>query len=172
MWAIKCHVQLWWYDIAQIWMWFKESTWYFCKIKTSPKLMNRVILIPEFIYYIFIDMIYKKTSSALLFCKYYIVGLVQERCNSIANTLELRLSCTNPLRCSWYHLDGLVQESRNSTGNALELRLSCTNPSICLLCFQRSRDGPQQTVGMIQGSHLSPSYKYTDLGWPPGHKQH
>ena len=29
-------------------------------------------------------------------CNDYINGLVQERCNSIANTLELRLSCTNP----------------------------------------------------------------------------
>ena len=27
----------------------------------------------------------------------YIHGLVQERCNSIANPLELRLSCTDPL---------------------------------------------------------------------------
>ena len=26
----------------------------------------------------------------------YIDGLVEERCNSIANALELRLSCTNP----------------------------------------------------------------------------
>ena len=26
----------------------------------------------------------------------YIDGLMQERCNSIANALELRLSCTNP----------------------------------------------------------------------------
>ena len=51
----------------------------------------------------------------------YIDGLVQERRNSIANTMELRLSCT---------IDGLVQERRNSIANALELRLSCTNPSI------------------------------------------
>ena len=29
----------------------------------------------------------------------YVVGLVQERRNSIANTLELRLSCTNPSMC-------------------------------------------------------------------------
>ena len=29
----------------------------------------------------------------------YIDGLVQERCNSIANTLELRLSCTKPSIC-------------------------------------------------------------------------
>ena len=30
----------------------------------------------------------------------HIHGLVQERCNSIANTLELHLSCTNP----WHHI--------------------------------------------------------------------
>ena len=29
----------------------------------------------------------------------YVVGLVQERRNSSANALELRLSCTNPLMC-------------------------------------------------------------------------
>ena len=29
--------------------------------------------------------------------EYDIDGLVQERCNSIANALELHLSCTNPL---------------------------------------------------------------------------
>ena len=29
-------------------------------------------------------------------------GLVQERRNSIANALELRLSCTNPLRCRFH----------------------------------------------------------------------
>ena len=30
----------------------------------------------------------------------YIDGLMQERCNSIANALELRLSCTDPSTCS------------------------------------------------------------------------
>ena len=58
---------------------------------------------------------------------YHVDELVQERCNSIANALELRLSCTNP---SIYHVDELVQERCNSIANALELRLSCTNPSI------------------------------------------
>ena len=53
---------------------------------------------------------------------YHINGLVQEGHNSIANTLELRLSCNNPL--------GLVQEGRNSIANAPELCLSCTNPLI------------------------------------------
>ena len=31
----------------------------------------------------------------------HINGLVQERCSSIANALELNLSCTNPLKCSY-----------------------------------------------------------------------
>ena len=49
----------------------------------------------------------------------YFDGLVQERCNSIANALELCFLCSN---------DGLVQERRNSIANALELRLlSLTN---------------------------------------------
>ena len=33
---------------------------------------------------------------------FYINGLVQERSNSIANTLELCLSCTNPSICGWH----------------------------------------------------------------------
>ena len=69
-------------------------------------------------------------------------GLVQERCNSIASALELRVSCTNPsttcshlLGCpdvvitTMVSLDGLVQETHNSIANPLELLLSCTNPS-------------------------------------------
>ena len=48
----------------------------------------------------------------------YIDGLVQERRNSIANALELRLSCTN----------GLVLKRRNSSALAMELRLLRTNP--------------------------------------------
>ena len=37
-------------------------------------------------------------SSTGFLCSHF-DGLVQERRNSIANTLELRLSCTNPLIC-------------------------------------------------------------------------
>ena len=55
-----------------------------------------------------------------LFLSHHIDGLVQERCNFIANALELRLS-----------IDGLLQERRNSRVLAMELRLSCTKPSIC-----------------------------------------
>ena len=35
----------------------------------------------------------------------YIDGLVQERRNSIANALELRLSCTNPSMRLWLLVD-------------------------------------------------------------------
>ena len=59
----------------------------------------------------------------------YVDGLVQERRNSIANALELLLSCTNP------SIDGVMQERRNSIANALELRLSCTKPSISYRCL-------------------------------------
>ena len=36
-------------------------------------------------------------------CLNYIDGLVQERRRSIANALELRLSCTNPTICTYEH---------------------------------------------------------------------
>ena len=58
--------------------------------------------------------ILQTTFSNAFYCHYrnqrwsvywriYIDGLVQERCNSIANALELSLSCTNPLICvTWF----------------------------------------------------------------------
>ena len=97
-----------------------------------------------------------------------VLGFVQERCNSIANALELRLSCTNPSKCTftmtmvngsdgpvwseWIPTKsfqctpvlGLVQERCNSIANALELRLSCTNPSKCTftMTMVNGSDGP------------------------------
>ena len=53
---------------------------------------------------------------------------MQERRNSSALAMELRLSCTNPSIC--WPIDRLVQERRNSSALAMELHLSCTNPSI------------------------------------------
>ena len=80
---------------------------------------------------------------------------MQERRNSIANVLELRLSWINQLiwgsylqrRVLWSgwhgfktkpqkskymqgteHVDRLMQERRNSSALAMELHLSCTNP--------------------------------------------
>ena len=50
------------------------------------------------------------TPWSLLFAKSQINGLVQERRNSIANALELRLYCTNPSKCSyllWDDADGV-----------------------------------------------------------------
>ena len=47
-------------------------------------------------------------------------GLMQERCNSIANTLELHQSCTNPLKwCNFFH---------SFTGDPLHSRAACTQP--------------------------------------------
>ena len=50
-------------------------------------------------------------------CHIYIDGLVQERRNSIANALELRLSCTDP----YSYMDGVVQNCGISMANALEV---------------------------------------------------
>ena len=50
---------------------------------------------------------------------YNIDMLVQERCNSIANALELRLSCTNSSNCV-LQIDRLVQERCNSSALAIE----------------------------------------------------
>ena len=62
--------------------------------------------------------------------------LVQERRNSSALAMELRLSCTNlsNLHCgvpwmSWSKFHRLVLERRNSSALAMELRISCTNLS-------------------------------------------
>ena len=86
---------------------------------------------------------------------------MQQKHNSIANALELCLSCTNPsmryLEFVWkfpktnskqklkffepkikihiLYVDKLVQERHNSIANALELCLSCTNPSMWYLEF-------------------------------------
>ena len=55
--------------------------------------------------------------------RHQIDGLVQERRNSSALAMDLRLSCINPSK------DRLMQERRNSSASAMELRLSCINPS-------------------------------------------
>ena len=62
-------------------------------------------------------------------CYQDVDGLVQERCNSSALAMELRLSWTNPSVDG--SVNGSVQKRRNSIANALELRLSYTNPSMC-----------------------------------------
>ena len=64
---------------------------------------------------------------------YHIVGLMQERRNSIA--LELRLSYTSPSMCvyiydqNWYNkIDDFVKDCSNLTANTMELLQSCTKP--------------------------------------------
>ena len=54
---------------------------------------------PLYIYVISLsecDIVCKVTLASAGYGSDYINGLMQERCNSIANPLELRLSCTNP----------------------------------------------------------------------------
>ena len=51
--------------------------------------------------------------------------LVQERCNSSALAMELRLSCTNPSISM-----AAVQACSNTITNTLELLQSCTKPSV------------------------------------------
>ena len=53
--------------------------------------------------------------------QYYIDGLVQERCNSIANALELRLSCTKPSIYSQHNssTDGEIQTGCIVTGSSV-----------------------------------------------------
>ena len=84
------------------------------------------------------------------YCKIYTVadfhidGLVQERRNSIANALELRLSCTNP--SMWYRItdillaincDAYVNTCRVLwyRADAMEIPQSCTKPSICTIAW-------------------------------------
>ena len=80
-------------------------------------------------------------------------GSVQERHNSIANALELCLSCTNP--SIYMDIDEFVQERPNSIANALELRLSCTNPLIYIKLYLRLLRG---SISMT--CHISVSRNY------------
>ena len=45
----------------------------------------------------------------------HIAGLMQEIRKSIANALELRLSCTNPIICVSHGLSGLISVSLSMT---------------------------------------------------------
>ena len=78
-------------ELSVIWDWclcdvtvMNASIWYLHSIIRSTQVFHKVINL--------FDM-----RKILMHCtKLYIDRLVQERCNSIANALELLLSCTNP----------------------------------------------------------------------------
>ena len=55
----------------------------------------------------------------------YFDGLVQQRRNSIANALELRLSCTNPSICGIWCYQGLVTHGYESTRSLLVQIVAC-----------------------------------------------
>ena len=48
---------------------------------------------------------YKIIAILEYMTNHQIYGLMQERCNSIANALELHLSCTNPSKCKFWQID-------------------------------------------------------------------
>ena len=71
----------------------------------------------------------------------YIDGLVQERRNSIANTLELRLSCTSPsiyiyMLCVYTHTAVLFQLSRENCIVCGEDFANCREKEIMVRCQQ------------------------------------
>ena len=76
---------------------------------------------------------------------------MQDRSNSIANSLELLQSCTKPSKYGiifelevekkWKskkkkEIDGLVQDGSNSIANSLQLLQSCTKPSKYGIIFE------------------------------------
>ena len=56
-------------------------------------------ILPLWITYVFYYEQFKESSPCCNSTWLYFDGLVQERRNSIANALELHLSCTNPMIC-------------------------------------------------------------------------
>ena len=118
--------------------------------------LEKIIILHVYVTYIFFDnkimwtpLVCPKTMVACL--QTHIDGLMQERRNSVANALELRLSCTNPSIWAKHKCDislfsdidllrpylslWFTQEGCNSNALALESRLPCNNPSIsCMFC--------------------------------------
>ena len=109
-----------------------------------------------------IGSLYQIVSVSTLFMKWYLLGslrnhrwvpipyinvLVQERCNSIANALELHLSCTNPSMSSYIEDDmGILVRWHT--------QLDYTNPDT-----------------KIHGANVGPTWGHQDPGGPHvGHK--
>ena len=65
----------------------------------------------------------------------YIDGLVQERRNSIANALELRLSCTNPRYCMCWFMLSRVHSGWNSAMITLTFKMKGCKSRIDLLIY-------------------------------------
>ena len=76
--------------------------------------------------------------AAIMSQHQYIDGLVQERRNSSALAMELRLTCTNP--------SILSQDPPLTSPLAIKLHLSCTNPSTL-------RQDPPPTIEAGPSSH-------------------
>ena len=59
----------------------------------------------------------------------YIVGLMQERCNSIANALELHLSCTNPWCIQLPQFSHGIRADSSFAPSQWEMALLCNHSS-------------------------------------------
>ena len=81
----------------------------------------------------------------------YIDGLVQERRNSSALAVELRLSCTNPSTW-WHHFNGLAQDCTISSVLVMEILLSSAKPSRFYLSFSSS------STSLVNGLWLKLDY--------------
>ena len=87
--------------------------------------MRCLLWVKDVIYFTVVLLNAVKIGSAIVTPSYHVDGLVQERGNSSANTLELRHSCTNPLMSSddtrsqtlMMHNSDLVWLSINSKGS-------------------------------------------------------
>ena len=77
---------------------------------------------------------------------HYLDGLVQERCNSIANTLELRLSCSDPFICV---LNGNMKHMIKNTFQGLISQFIGSSPTPCIVAFVPT---PVPTLGSLTGA--------------------
>ena len=92
------------HDIGGYWLWIPDNTTpYKYKHHTSQDHLNEVV--GKFRKGMAISVVVATQNSVQLWSVtntgLYFDGLMQERCNSIVNALELRLSCTNP--SIWSH---------------------------------------------------------------------
>ena len=66
------------------------------RLRSANQLLNCSLSLGD---HVFTSSVKVGSQELYMFPKHHFVGLVQERRNSIANALELRVSCTNPSTC-------------------------------------------------------------------------
>ena len=81
---------------------------FYCNKNGNNLYEFNLILWKKMLPLLFRDSILRPATNACQSFINHIDGLVQERRNSIANALELRLSCTNQLISAWYQAEYLT----------------------------------------------------------------